>query len=72
MFAKEITRPLAEIGCQIKPIKYSDVLELDRKIRNFDAPPNLRGPLENFTVETEGVQVCMQRGMVSALMDISE
>ena len=72
MFAKEVQRPLAELGCQIGPIKYSDVLELDRKARNFDVPANLRGALENFTVESDGVQVCMQRGMVSTLIDISE
>lgn len=39
MFAKEVTGPVAEFMALAKPVKYSEVIELDRKVREFNLKP---------------------------------
>lgn len=39
MFSKEVMGPVAEFMALAKPVRYSDILELDRKIREFNARP---------------------------------
>lgn len=34
---KEVLGPVAELMCQVRPVKYSEILEFDRKIRDFNA-----------------------------------
>lgn len=38
-FCKEVVGPIAETLSEMRPIKYSEILEFDRKIREFDSPP---------------------------------
>ena len=35
--------PISEKLCSAHPIKYSEILELDRAVREFDTHPNLDG-----------------------------
>lgn len=39
MFAKEVMGPVAEFMALAKPVRYSEILELDRKVREFNARP---------------------------------
>lgn len=38
-FVKEVTGPVAEFMALTKPVKYSEVIELDRKIREYNMKP---------------------------------
>ena len=38
-FVKEIAGPISEHLCLTRPIKYSEILDFDRRIREFDDPP---------------------------------
>jgi hypothetical protein len=38
-FAREVVGPISETLCLTRPIKYSEFLEFDRKVRDFDNPP---------------------------------
>lgn len=39
MFAKEVMGPVAEFMALAKAVRYSEILELDRKVREFNAKP---------------------------------
>ncbi|KAH8113139.1 hypothetical protein DFH11DRAFT_1878702 [Phellopilus nigrolimitatus] len=38
-FAKEIIAPISEQLCLVRPVKYSEIMELDRKLRDFKNHP---------------------------------
>ncbi|KII94707.1 hypothetical protein PLICRDRAFT_188975 [Plicaturopsis crispa FD-325 SS-3] len=47
MFAKEVLAPMTEKTLTAIPPKYETILELDRKIREWVLPPQLRHPAED-------------------------
>lgn len=71
-FAKEVVHHLADIGCRTGPVKYSEVLELDRKIRDFDFPEKLKTPAGGSDWEIDGARLCMRRALVLTMRDIGE
>ncbi|EJD00583.1 uncharacterized protein FOMMEDRAFT_91493 [Fomitiporia mediterranea MF3/22] len=43
-FMKEVMAPIAELLCLARPIKYAEVIELDRRCREFQMPSSLLMP----------------------------
>ena len=41
-YTKEILAPTAEYMGKVRPVKYSDILEYDRKIREFPEYPEMK------------------------------
>jgi hypothetical protein len=50
-----------ELHNAIRPVKYSEVLELDRKISECIPPSTLTIPPEGSTMESDGPLLIMQR-----------
>ncbi|KAI5123022.1 hypothetical protein M0805_007643 [Coniferiporia weirii] len=47
-FTKEITGPVSEHLCLARPTKYSEILEFDRKIRDFEDHPFVKKPTSEY------------------------
>lgn len=43
-FARDILAPISRTLCSVHPVKYKDILELDRKIRDFETHPHIQRP----------------------------
>ncbi|TDL16809.1 hypothetical protein BD410DRAFT_794903 [Rickenella mellea] len=70
-FAKDILYPVNELACSAGPVKYADILEMDRKTREFAIPKNLQIPPGGSSWENEGSLVVMQRLVPVVWRDIS-
>ncbi|TDL21996.1 hypothetical protein BD410DRAFT_789077 [Rickenella mellea] len=60
-FAKEIMYPINELTCAVGPVKYSDILELDRKLREMRVPKYMQIPPGGSDWERDGPYKVMQR-----------
>ncbi|TDL21998.1 hypothetical protein BD410DRAFT_770994 [Rickenella mellea] len=70
-FAKEIMHPINELTCAVGPVKYSDILELDRKLREMRVPKYLQIPPGGSDWERDGPYKVMQRLMSMLWRDLT-
>lgn len=68
LFAKEIIGPVAEFMALAKPVKYSEVIELDRKIREFNTRPV---PAELLSIDTD-MGAMIRRTTIGVYREIGE
>ena len=52
---------VADLFSGIEPVRYSQVLELDRKISEHVNPPHLQVPPDGSSMEVDGPLLIMQR-----------
>ena len=68
-FLAQCTIPVVDAVITPQPPSYSDILDLDSKIRNFDVPPSLQ------MIDNEGVApnhpLAMQQGMTACTRETS-
>ncbi|KAH8113147.1 hypothetical protein DFH11DRAFT_1510936 [Phellopilus nigrolimitatus] len=69
-FAKEITAPIAEQLCLTRRIKYTEIIELDRKIRDFETHPDMLRPSTSFDVDDD-FNVSLRRYMWGLFKEVS-
>ncbi|TDL25161.1 hypothetical protein BD410DRAFT_765770 [Rickenella mellea] len=60
-FAKEVLYEVNKVACSVAPVKYSQILEMNRKIRAFDFPHFLRIPDGGLQWGILGAYSVMQR-----------
>ncbi|TDL18161.1 hypothetical protein BD410DRAFT_900945 [Rickenella mellea] len=61
MFTKEILSEINAMSSRVGSVKYSDVMELDSKIRDFGVPQHLQARPTESSWENDGPYVTMQR-----------
>ncbi len=71
VFLKEVIQPMNDLNCSVEPIQYSKILELDRKIRDFQVPQHLRIPVVASAHETDIPSLATRRYTVAMYMDSS-
>ncbi|THH10362.1 hypothetical protein EW145_g1390 [Phellinidium pouzarii] len=57
---------VSELFCGVQPVRYAQVLDLDRKISEHITPPHLQIPPEGSSMEADGPLLIMQR-MISSI-----
>ncbi|KAL5512403.1 hypothetical protein ACEPAG_3395 [Sanghuangporus baumii] len=67
-FLKELLAPIAEQLCQTKPSKYSEILEFDRKVREYPSHHTLQNRVRDFG---EDVATDLRRYNSSVLWEIA-
>ncbi|OCB91794.1 hypothetical protein A7U60_g938 [Sanghuangporus baumii] len=67
-FVKELLAPIAEQLCQTKPSKYSEILDLDRKVREYPTHHTLQNRVGDFD---EDVATDLRRYNSSVLREIA-
>ena len=66
-FAKEVVGPIAEFMALATPVKYSDVLELDRKMREFNSRP---APAE--VISDDGASSIIRRSLIGIYRELAQ
>ncbi|TDL18162.1 hypothetical protein BD410DRAFT_900946 [Rickenella mellea] len=70
-FAKEILYEINILSNSVGAVKYSDIIELDQKLREFSIPQNLQIPPEGSSWDNDGPYIVMQRFLVTAWRNIA-
>ena len=60
-FARDLVYPISELFSGVKPVKYHQILEIDRKISEYTPPAHLQIPAEGSSMESDGPLLIMQR-----------
>ncbi|TDL18165.1 hypothetical protein BD410DRAFT_831020 [Rickenella mellea] len=63
-FTKEILYEINAMSNRVGSVKYSDVIELDRKIHEFGVPQHLQARPNEYSWENDGPYVVMQRFLI--------
>ena len=58
---REIVYAIQDICSSTSKVKYTQIMELDRKITDLGTPAHLRAPSEGSSLETDGPMLIMQR-----------
>ncbi|TDL18164.1 hypothetical protein BD410DRAFT_753452 [Rickenella mellea] len=65
-YSKEILYELNALSNKVGPVKYSDIIELDRKIHEFGVPDHLQARPTEYSWENDGPYTVMQRFLINS------
>lgn len=70
-FSRDIVYKINDLVSSMEPLKYSDILDIDRQLREFEIPSHLRIPDKGSNWEDDGPLLVLQRFMVKKLTTVS-